>query len=297
MPEEEKTNPAIDAGVHKTVQTYAEDIAKTIEGDKGGGGLIKKIIHEDEEHQIEKINQSPESRKNKILLVAGSILILVALATLLYFIFNKNISTVPAQVQFVPLIFNDKSSFIEVKDLKKDEIAQTVLNKVDTTDVKPGGIEGIYLTVDKRTVGLHEFIGLISGNFVPGNNFISNNFLLGAVNEGTKPASSSGKDFFILLKMRSVPDIFDSLRLWEGKMFVDLQGFFGISTSPLTKNLPTKSFEDGIIENRNARILYDNDRKIVMMYIFADDTSVIITDTDAAAREIMLRLSAGEIKK
>ena len=48
---------------HKFVETYAEDMAKVIENDNSG--LIKKIIHNEEEHEIEKINLSPESRKNK----------------------------------------------------------------------------------------------------------------------------------------------------------------------------------------------------------------------------------------
>jgi hypothetical protein len=34
-----------------------------------------------------------------------------------------------------------------------------------------------------------------------------------------------------------------------------------------------------------------------MMYIFADDDSVIITNTEDAAKEIMLRLAASRVKK
>jgi hypothetical protein len=119
---------------------------------------------------------------------------------------------------------------------------------------------------------------------------VNNNFLLGAVNGDTK-------DFFILLKMRSISDIFDSLRAWENKMFYDLHGFFGIDVSLQTNYLLTANFQDGIIGNKNARILYDKNNKIVMMYIFADDNSVIITNTENAAQEIMLRLAASQIKK
>ena len=49
---------------HGVVETYAEDMAKVIEDDKSG--LVKKIIHGAEEHEIEKINLSPESKKNKL---------------------------------------------------------------------------------------------------------------------------------------------------------------------------------------------------------------------------------------
>ena len=105
------------------------------------------------------------------------------------------------------------------------------------------------------------------------------------------------KDFFILLKTRSLADIFSSLRLWESKMFFDLYGFFGIKITPETKYLFIKEFQDGIIENKNARILYDNENKIVMMYIMADNTSIVVTNTKNSAREIILRLTSSQIKK
>jgi len=274
---------------HKIVQTYAEDIVNVIENNKEG--LIKKIIHGEEEHEIEKRNLSPESKKNKFFMFASLILIFVALTTLFFFIFTKDNSTVPIEIQFVPIIFVDKSAFFEVKDFRKDKIAQTVLNEVNGTIVKNGGVEGIYLSSAKKVVGLREFISLIKGNFILGNiDFVKDNFLLGVVNGKTK-------DFFMLIKMRTLPDIFDSLRIWENKMFLDLHGFFAIDISPETNYLLTKEFQNGIVENKNARILYDKDNRILMMYIFADDSSVIITNTPSAVHEIMLRLASSQIKK
>jgi hypothetical protein len=87
------------------------------------------------------------------------------------------------------------------------------------------------------------------------------------------------------------------MRAWEEKMFSDLHGFFGFEISTETKSLLNENFQDGIIQNKNARILYDANKKIVMMYIFADDDSVIITNTEDAAKEIMLRLAASRVKK
>jgi hypothetical protein len=131
---------------------------------------------------------------------------------------------------------------------------------------------------------------------------------MGVVNNDSGPASAeparqlaggapAGKDFFILLKVRSTADIFNALRAWEGKMFFDLHGFLGINISSDTNYLLTKEFQDGIVENKNARILYDKMSKIVLMYIFADDNSVIITNAQNSAREIMLRLAGSQTKQ
>ena len=123
------------------------------------------------------------------------------------------------------------------------------------------------------------------------NTFVSDNFLMGIFNGG------EGKDLFILLKTRSFVDIFPDLKSWENKMFSDLHGFFGVDINIDTNYLLTKDFEDGVANNKNARILYDKDGKIVLEYVFANDTSLIITNSDRAVQEVMLRLVSGQIKK
>lgn len=294
---------------NKIVETYAEDMAKVIEDDKTG--LIKKIIHEEGEHEKEKKDFSPTSVKNRIFILVGLLFILLGVITLFYFILGKKIPSVQIEQQFIPLIFTDKSTSIDMAELEKDKIIQSIYNKSNTTSVKKGGVEGIYLMENKQSVGLRKFITLIKSNFVPdipiGSNppFISDNFLMGVVNGETSPASPAGRDFFILLKVRSMSDVFDSLRSWEKKMFSDLSAFFGVDLNAETKYLVTKEWEDGIIQNKNTRVLRDKDpssasgqaKKIVMMYIFADDNSVVITNTETAAREIMLRLAASRVKK
>lgn len=280
----------VETSGHTTAQTYAEDMARAIADSQGGA--IKKIIHGEEEKEALKKNLSPQSKKNRFFMLMSLLLMFVALATISYFFFKHTDNTVPVEKQFTPIIFNDKSVFLDVKDLDKDKITQTILNEVNTTEVKAGGVEGIYLTENKKVVGLRKFTTLIKSAFVSGDNtlFVNDNFLLGVVN-------GEAKDFFMLLKMRSITDIFDAMRAWEGKMFSDLHGFFGVDISSETKALLTADFQNGIVENKNARILYDQNNKIIMMYILADDNSVIITNTEKAAHEIMLRLAGSQIKK
>ena len=291
-----------DNKTQKIVQTYAEDIAKVIENDKGG--LIKKIIHGAEEHEREKSNLSPESKKNRFFMFVSLFLILIASSIFFFFILKKTNPTVPVEKQFTPLIFNDKSVFVEIKDFTKEQIAQIILNEVNTTPVKNGGVEGIYPTLDKKIIGLREFLTFIKSNFSisdsSGNVFVNDNFLMGVVKSESNSTSTSAtvsRDFFILLKVRSISDVFGSLRAWENKMFFDLHGFFGIDLTYQTKYLLTKEFRDEVIDNKNARVLYDNENKIVMMYILADDNSIIITNTKNATHEIILRLVSSQVKK
>jgi len=281
----------------KFVETYAGDMVEVIENDKEG--LIKKVIYGEEENEKEKKNLSPESNENRLFMFISILLTVFAFLILFFFFFKKDSNTIPVAKQFTPLIFNDQSTFLEVSGLNKAEIIQTILSEINITKVKVGGVEGIYLTENKQIIGLRRFLALIQSSFVPGDNtlFVQDDFLLGAVLTGLKSTSSNAGNFFILLKMRETADIFDALRAWEGKMFSDLYNLFGITLSKDTSYLSTKEFQDGIVENKNARILYDQAGNIVMMYIFADDNSVLITDSQPAAHEIILRLASAQKKQ
>jgi hypothetical protein len=260
---------------------------------------VRKIIQGEEEHEEEKKNLSPESKKNKAYMLISVFLILVSVLTLSFFVLKKDVNTVPVEKQFVPLIFNDQSTFVEVSMLKKEQIINSVLNEVNDTEVKVGGIKGIYLTSNKQVVGLRQFISLIKSSFAPNENtlLVSDNFMLGSMLTGLKSTSPTAGDFFILLKVRSTADIFEAMRAWEGKMFTDLRGFLGINITSEINYLFTKSFEDSIVDNKNARVLKDKEGSPVLMYIFADDNSVIITGSPAVVHEIILRLASAQKKQ
>jgi len=94
------------------VQTYSADMAEVIEG--GEEGLVKKIIHGEEEHEKEKMNLSPESKKNKLFMLFSFLLLFSAIGICFFFFLNKKTSTVEIAAQFAPLIFNDQTTFLEI---------------------------------------------------------------------------------------------------------------------------------------------------------------------------------------
>ena len=285
---------------HKAVvETYAEDMAQVIENDREG--LVKKIIHGAEEQEKAKKNLSPESQKNKFFMLGGGLLIMIGLGGLLLSFFSNEANTVEVERQAAPLIFNDKTTYFEVVGLKPDAIIQTVLSEINTSTVKEDGVEGIYLIENKKIVGLRRFLALIRSNFVPGDNtlFVSDKFLMGMVKnkEQENETTPDNNGFFLLLKVRGTADIFDAMRRWEDKMFSDLHVLLGVNIDSSTQALRIKSFEDGVIENRNARILYNADHKIILLYLFADDNSIIVTNSQNTAHQIVLRLTSSKTQQ
>lgn len=274
---------------NKLITTYAEDMAEVI-GDNQVG-LVKKIIDEEEREEEIKRLMSPETTQNKLYIVFSVLFIIFAIVILAFLFFKPRNDVVVPDEQFAPIVFNDKSFFVETANLSKEQIVQAILTEIKNSDLKNGGLEGIYLTKDKQVIGLSSLLATLKSGFVINNpNLFNDNFLLGFVNQNTKGA-------FVLVKIKSVQDTFDAMKEWENKMFNDFGTLFGVSVSTENSYLLTKDFSDGFIENKNARILYDKDGQVILMYVFADDNSVIITNNTDAVREVIRRLSSGQIAK
>jgi len=275
---------------NKNVETYVADMARVVDGQEGI--YIKKIIEDQEKNKEKNTSLSISNIKNKIFILVGLFLIFASIGALGYMEFSKKkIFRVNVIQELTPIIYLDNSVFKEVADLSKEQIFQSMANEIFSSEVKQGGVLGIYLTENKKNIGLRNFLTIISANVDQKEmSFVDDNFLIGAANLDKKYQ-------FILLKVRSFSDVFDVMHSWEDKMFYDLHSFFNIDLSSTTNYLVTKDFEDAIVQNKNARILKDSEEKIVLMYIFINETSLIITNSDLAAREIGLRLSSGILKK
>ena len=108
MDKEEKTKSVADELKNKQVKTYAEDMAKVIESDSGG--LIKKIIHQQEQYEIERKNSSPRSKKNQLFIFTGIVLVFLAIVLLVSLgVFKNKTKTVELIPQYTPPIFIDQN--------------------------------------------------------------------------------------------------------------------------------------------------------------------------------------------
>jgi hypothetical protein len=287
-------------GPQKVIETYVGDMVDVIEGSTGG--QVKKIIHGEEAREVEKKEQSPESKKNKLFMALGTLLAMVSLGLLFFLLFSNTVKTVEVEKPYIPIILTDRNTLLEVKSLTKNEITDKIYKAEINSSVKPGEVEAIFPVENQNLIGLRHFLALIEAHFSPGgaNTFIGDNFLLGVVKIDPSTDFSvlrPGNGFFFIMRMRAMPDIFNSLRAWEEFMLSDLHSFAGINITRDTNYLFSKNFEDGIVENKNARILYDNEGSAILMYVFANDNTVIITNNLKAAHEVMLRLSAGKIEQ
>jgi hypothetical protein len=219
MPEEINQNKVSQEPKVKA-QTLADDMAKALQN--GEGGMIGKIIKEQEYKELKEKNASISSNKNILFTIIGIVLVL---ATIILFVvitfYQDKVVNTTVEPKFVPVIFLDKTDFIDVTGFAKDKIAQAVSSQTKLTDVKAGGVEGIYLTKDKKIIGFRDLMTLISGNLpLDKATFLSDNYLIGVSNivntnqTENETVTVPEKNLFILLQNRSMSDIFSAMRDW-----------------------------------------------------------------------------------
>ena len=270
------------------VKTYAEDMASAI--DHVEGGMIRQIIQDQEEGQKREENVSPESTKNRMLMLISSVLIISAFVSL-FFVFNSrgNVPTVETVKQMKNMIFVEQNKFLEIEGFSKTQIIETIKNEVSDVQLKNGGIEAIYLTENKNVVTFARFMELIKSNVpVEVTSYTNNHFMIGVYNNNDE------KSLFILMKVKSFTDIFPGMKIWENKMWSDLHDLFDMELNADTKYLLTKNFEDNIINNKNSRALYDTEKNKILEYVFVDETSVIVISNSDAVKEVMSRLYSAQ---
>lgn len=274
---------------NKGIETYADDLASVLESNEEG--LIKKIIHEQEEIDSETIKNSPESKRNKIFLIIGVALILITFSMVYILISKKEKSeVVEIKPQYKPIIFTEKTEFKDITDLEKEDIGKLIAREASNTEMKLSTIEGLYLTENKQIIGLRRVLTRLGSGFFPEEAYVSDNFLMGTI-------YGERNDFFLILQVSAFVDVFDPIRAWEKTMFKDLHTALGMTLSAENNYLLTKPFEDGLFENKNSRVLYDNEGNMIFMYIFAKDNFVVLTESQYSARELLLRLSGVKIEQ
>jgi hypothetical protein len=271
----------------KVVETLATDMAGVL-GDESGG-VVKKIIAEEEARDAEKNKISPESNENRIYIGLGLIFITISLVTFGYLFFKTKGRTVDVATPVDPMVFIDKITFIDATDLTKDDVVSAMIKEMLAPEINNGAIEGVYLKKNNMLLGLRAFLKLMDSSItLPANNFIDDNFLLGFLN-------NEGRGPFVLLKVSSIPDVFNTFRTWENKMYPEVGNLLGMTERLEPASAVAEKFVDGFIENKNARFLYKNDGSIALVYALADEHHIVIANTTEAVREIIFRLAGNKI--
>ena len=283
------------------VRTYKDDLESAIKDNHLSSINIaiaenQKMHSQIKEDQKESADSgSPKSKKiiffSLILVVVGVIGISV-----FYFI-NRQSSSPTVQVQTLPsLITAEYKDELNVNSILKDRFVSALSSKLNDIQIPANSLYETYITIststEKRLITSSQFISLMNLR-IPDmmRRTLLPDFMVGMY--------SFDKNLpFVILKTSSFQNTYSGMLSWETDLQKDFQILFrlpgyenGGGILDLLTPTTTKKFQDGVIINKDVRILYGDDNNIILLYGIIDQQTIIITVSDNAFKEIVNRLN------
>lgn len=297
MDENEIKNNNLGSGI-KSIHTYTSDMADAIRENEAS--VIKIALAEKEKREREKIYKEAEGTKSsKFFLALGGLVLIVGAIFGSYFFFKKG-NEAPVTENTIKdidtLISFDQKVFIDATDARIQTDLYNLIKDELSKESPLLSIKAIILTEDlgngKRLFPIENLISVL-GDRAPGSlmRTLDESYMLGSYND-----SHGQEHVFLILKVKDYNQAYASMLEWEKTLLEDMFILFGKDLGVEGQALFEKSWKDIIINNRDARIIYDKESNELLYYIFPDKNTLIITDNQDTIKEVTLRLLAKATK-
>lgn len=279
----------------KVLRTYSSDMADIIRNNEAS--VIKIALAEKEKKDKEKVLEQAEGTKtSKTLFVFGGIILIIGAIVGSYFLFQKKkelTTPVPLVSNLDTFISYDSNLYLDVTNATSVSDLSEILKKEQTTN--SGLIKALFLTKKVNNVPQlltsQNFLSLIKSS-APGTliRTLSDKYLLGKY---TSPNSISNKDktfVFLIFQTTNYNQTYASMLEWEKTMLKDLFPIFNLNLPDMNNSIFEKPWQDIIINNRDARVLYGENNEAILYYVFVNKNNLIISNNIEAMKEIISRI-------
>ncbi|MCX6755851.1 MAG: hypothetical protein NTX85_00710 [Candidatus Nomurabacteria bacterium] len=281
----------------RQLHTYESDMADAVREQEGTVikiALAEKARRENEEIVVE----TKKAFSMNIFYVIGGIF-LVALAiwgTIFLIQKGKEASQVSQpKIQIETLVHGDSQTLLDVTAItNKNDMATAIIN-ASKGEVKNNKIASIIpiTTVNgvSQIMDTPTFLNLLGVN-MPGalSRSLDNSFMIGVYNNNAK------NHLFIILKTNDYNQSFAGMLSWESNILSDMFTLFQTDVSIGSQSIFETPWSDKIIENKDSRVLRDENGKELLTYMFLGKDKLVITDDQDSIREILVRLVTQNIK-
>lgn len=317
VPEEKVTPPASEKPAElseiKQLETYRGDIEKVIHG---GDTSVVSIAAAEATRRSQRSQLATEdqpktpkheqdsSMLGKILMVLIGLVLIAGAAGLSAYIYLQTQTVSPSLVQNAPFVSVDETKNISISQDKfsRDTLVQEVeqariqtnlsvglvrrlVIEVSTPPAEPTQISGKQLMQTLAPHAPEELLRTISPTYLFGVHSFDSN------------------QAFVVLQVDSYEVAYAAMLRFEYTMPIDLFPVFTRTPSPMV-GVPSASttqaatttgvfvqtnFVDRIVENRDARVLQNEQGDILLLWTFLDRNTLVITTNEYTLREIIAR--------
>lgn len=282
----------------KTIHTYLSDMADTVRANEVS--VIKIAMAEQKKHEREDVYKKAEGTGlTKTLFVLGGIILVLGSYFVVSYVMQKNKETNAPLTKItttnIPqIISSDNQSIVDATQVTNSD---DLINLIKPEIKKINKLDSISSIILKRVDENNQDQILTSADFTSLLNIGAPSSLLRSLSDSyiigtyTKPILNPGDkpSLFLMFNVTDYNIVYAGMLQWEKGMFNDLSNIFDINKTNIDE-ASTTQFKDIIINNKDARVLYDKNGTPVLYYIFVDKNNLVITDSDETINKITSRL-------
>ncbi len=293
--DEDKTQPT-DKKL-KVLRTYTSDMAEAVRTNEMS--VIKIALAEkDKREQAELYKKAEGSKFSRVLfIIGGIILISFAIYGSYFLIEQKKTKEIPKSTitNVESFISYDSKSYIDTTHTGSTVDLMTLVKKEEI----PGAelIKVLFFTEKTETssslLTANDFLSLIEST-APGTltRFLSDKFLFGEYTSGsTGIANETLKTgTFLIFQTTDYNQSYASMLEWEKTMLKDMNILFNVQIPETDKTIFERQWKDIVVNNKDARVLYDESGKGVLYYVFVNKNNFVIANNVETLKEIISRI-------
>jgi hypothetical protein len=274
------------------LRTYTSDMADAIRTNEVS--VIKIALAEKEKREREEVYAEAEgTNTSKTFLVIGGIVLIAAAIFGSYFLIKqKNLKDAPKNLikTIDTFIAYDAYQNIDMTNIKNtDDLSVAIKN---SPLLSLGSVKALFPTLNvSEIITSQKLLSTIGAN-PPGalSRSLSDKYLLGKYSNKNAVADGTGYTAFIIFETTDYNLAYASMLDWEKNILKDVFVLFNISIPETSSSLFYKSWQDIVVNNKDARVLYGENGEAILYYAFVNKNNFVITSNIETLKEVISRL-------
>jgi hypothetical protein len=275
----------------KVLRTYTSDMVDAIRTNEIS--VIKIALAEKEKRDQDALFKKAEGTGfSKTLLIIGGVILIAAAIVGSYFLIQKKKvkdTRKPTITSIETFISYDTKSYIDTTKITSVTDLSSAIKKEPTPD--KGQVRALFLTSTINTIPemltSKNFLSLINTT-APGalTRSLTDKYLLGNYSNG----NSNITPMFMILETTDYNQSYASMLVWEKTLLKDLFVLFNINIPDPQSPLFEDSWKDIIVNNKDTRVLYNENGEGILYYTFVNKNDLVITNNIDVLKEVIGRL-------
>lgn len=276
----------------QNIRTYKNDVSNYV---KKEGKTLAEIAIAEQNRRYQKSNVLQIDRGAQTNWIKISIIVFIIIAITVGALWLRNFlkKIDPNAPLETPKTENQIFDFgMRSKDLILEDLSNKyVFDATDTALKQTGDIYYLNVSYKNEKVQALKMLELLN-IYVPSNlaRSLKEKFALG----------NFGGSRFLVIKTSYYANAFAGMLKWEENIYKDLENLlklekasspFPTSTTTDTYKIQKTAFYDGIISNRDARILKDPKQKVLLIYTFIDNETILIVPNENTLKVVSEKIT------